>query len=898
MKMIAGVCIVLIAMGSHAAVADTVRLSDLDIDMIEQGWGSPGRNRSVGGNPLRIGDREFAHGIGSHAQSTCRIALGGRASRFQTLVGVDAEAGPRASVEFTVSLDDKTVWRSGVMRVTDAPKPVNVSLMGGRQLILEISDAQDGMDSDHADWVDASIAYEGKRPEIVGSLIEFPPVLDVSGAPANAPAELKVGEDHRGLALDYDGHTILASTFAHPAEVREIVSGEGALEQRISVRFAEATDVRAVVHAGSEALAAEMRGPAQERLPLVRTSHGLSNNLRNNAIYDRTRDWMLELPEGTRITSAANADGTTRFELSFKAKQMDLIFRPRYYQKHKNIPHFQPWTYRIRKDSISGWCSWWAYRRACRQSHVDAVMQVWNEKRLGDYGYRFMQLDDAFQGGRDSDRQIPADAMRNYLGGRPETWLQWKDDLFPKGMYGYVESVEAARFIPAIWIGCFFTDKAIAEAHPQWFVRGKDGRPFVGAWVTYVVDATNPEAADALIRPTFRGLKNAGFRYVKIDQLRHMLYDNLNHNHEFLIAKGKRPDDIFRAYLRIAREELGEDCFILSCWGVLPESIGLADACRIGGDGYGPVTMQQYNSWNGIVWRNDPDHCDVSPRKAAVGTGNVLTTKEIESIANDTIIRPALASIAGCMLMLSDKPAIYADDRNLVGARRSAPVLFSVPGQLYDFDPGKTDVVKKIDRASVKGGTGVSKIDGDQFGEVCPFWLNEFNTSFENWYVLHRLNWTGKQRETAQATVVRFADLGLDPANEYLVYEFWTNRMLGVLKDEITLGELDPMGLQSVAIREKRDRPQLVSTNRHLSQGAAEIETMRWQGNTLSGRSKVIVDDRYVVTVYVPSDYRYASAAFNGEKAEVKQDGTILRVSYLPEETASIGWSIAFERIQ
>jgi alpha-galactosidase len=742
----------------------------------------------------------------------------------------------------------------------------------------------------------ASIAYEGKQPRIVGSLIEFPPVVDGPGAPANAPADLKVGEESKGLELTYDGRRILVGNFSHPAEVRETVSGEGALEQCIEVRFSEVTTFKAVVHAGSEALAAEMRGRAQERLALVRTSHGLSNNLRNNAIYDRTRDWMLELPEGTRIASSAHADGTTRFELTFTARQAELVFRPRYYQKHKNIPHFQPWTYSIRKDSISGWCSWWAYRRACRQSHVDAVMQVWNEKHLGDYGYRFMQLDDAFQGGRDSGRQRPAQAMRNYIGGRPETWLQWKEDLFPKGMYGYVESVEAARFIPAIWIGCFFTDKAIAEAHPQWFVRDKDGKPFVGAWVTYVVDSTNPEAANALIRPTFRGLKNAGFRYVKIDQLRHMLYDNLNHNHEYLIAKGKRPDDIFRAYLRIAREELGDDCFILSCWGVLPESIGLADACRIGGDGYGPVTMQQYNSWNGIVWRNDPDHCDVSPRQAAVDTGNVLNTREIKAVGNDTIIRPALASIAGCMLMLSDKPTIYVDDRNLVGARRSAPVLFSVPGQLYDFDPRKTDVVKKIDRASVKGGTGVSKIDGDQFGEVCPFWLNEFNTPFENWYVLHRLNWTGKKKETARATTVRFADLGLDSAKAYLVYEFWENRLLGVLQNEIELGELGPMGLQSLAIRERLDRPQLVSTNRHLSQGAAEIEILRWEENTLSGRSKVIIGDRYGITVYVPANYEVTSATVNGAKAEVTQAGNLFKVSYLPKETASIGWSISFDR--
>ncbi len=742
------------------------------------------------------------------------------------------------------------------------------------------------------------------RPEIISNDSIFPPVKEAPGGPVNRASEINLSEDQKSLTLKYNERTLLKSRFSNAVSVSSTVTGERALEQRIKLTFNQKTEFRAVVHASSEALAAETRGSAQKKFAIVRTSHGLSNNLRNSAIYDRNLDWMLEAPQGSVIKSFGNADGTTRFELTFTAKEAELIFRPRYYQKHKNIPYFQPWTYSIRKDSISGWCSWWAYRRGCKQEHVDAVVKAWDDKNLDDYGYRFIQLDDVFQGGSDGDRKMPKGAKKNYVGGRPETWLEWKRNLFPKGMQGYIDSVVKFGFDPALWVSCCFTDKEIAEKHPEWFVQGKDGKPFVGDWVTYVVDSTIPEAADRLIRPTYRGLKKAGFKYIKIDQLRHMIYDNLNHNHDYMIKTGKRPDDIFRAYMRIAREELGQDCFILSCWGVLPESVGLADACRIGGDGYGPVTMQQYNSWNGIVWRNDPDHCDVSPRKAGAGTGNVLKTTDIHATSQDTITRPALASIAGCMLMLSDKAEIYRDDRNLIGARRSSPVLFSVPGQLYDFDPQKTNMVKKSDRASIKNGSGVSSIDGSQFGSVCPFWLNEFNKPFENWNVLHRLNWIGKSHgkrrapkaTNAPATTVKFADLGLDASKEYLAYEFWTHKFLGVLKDEIKLGELGPMGLESIAIREKLDRPQLVSSNRHLSQGAAEIEQMYWEDNTLTGRSQVIINDKYTLTIHVPVGYKYTTATVNGGKAAVEQIGNLLNVSYLPNETASVGWKIHFTR--
>jgi hypothetical protein len=375
-----------------------------------------------------------------------------------------------------------------------------------------------------------------------------------------------------------------------------------------------------------------------------------------------------------------------------------------------------------------------------------------------------------------------------------------------------------------------------------------------------------------------------------------MLYDNLNPHAEYLMANGKTPADILRAYLKIAREELVYDAFILACWGVLPEVVGIADACRIAGDGFGPVSMQQYNSWNGIVWRNDPDHCDVSPRKSAVGVGNVTETKRVEALRNESIIRPALASISGSLLMLSDRPEVYQDENNLVGVKRSAPVLFSVPGQLYDFDPSRTDRLKKMRREEIKSGAKPSPIDAAQFGQVNPFWLNEFTMDFEHWVVLHRLNWDKKA--SAQAVTVKFADLGLDPAKEYLVYEFWNKHFLGVLKNRFELQDLSPMTLNSFAIREKLARPQLVTSSRHFSQGAAEIRIMNWDAGRLilNGQSRVVIDDRYTLIFYVPDGYELLSATFGWIEVKPEVEGNLVSISYLPHETGCISWRLKFRQ--
>ncbi|MFO8026964.1 MAG: alpha-galactosidase [Opitutales bacterium] len=722
-------------------------------------------------------------------------------------------------------------------------------------------------------------------------------VAGLPGVPANAPAELQA--DEHGFSLHYSGAQILSASSSENLTVDAdppSTDSDGAIEQRIVVSGQGNAPgaLKLTINASSQAIAAESSTSAQQAFPIVRTSHGPSLNLRNNAVYDRFGDWLIEMPDQhTRITPVPQLDGSIRFDVEISSDSAEIIFRPRFYQKHKNIRHFEPWKYQVRRDSITGWCSWWAHHNKFRQEHLDDLLDVWQRKRFADYGYNIIQIDDVFQGEADAGRQNHP-LNYGYVGGRPATWLEWKKDRFPAGMTGYVDAVRRAGFDAGVWIGCFFSDEETAEEHPEWFVRDADGQPYAGPYVSYAIDATNPEAANRLVRPTYRGLDNAGFRYVKIDQLRHMLYDNLHHNIEYASRRGLEPADIFRAYLGTAREELGRDTFILSCWGVLPESVGIADACRIGGDGYGPVTMQQYNSWNGIVWRNDPDHCDVRPKRKAAELGNVRKTTAIEAIDRDTIIRPALASIAGCVLMLSDKAEVYEDDRNLHGLRRSSPVLFSVPGQLDDFDSSKTDALKNTPRTAVKSGEKMSPIDGDQHGEVCPWWLNEFNLPFAQWNVLHRLNWSS---DAAAAERVRFEDIGLHPEKEYLVYEFWTDRFLGAFQGDFEVPELSAMGLRSYAIREKQSRPQLLSTNRHLSQGAAELESCAWEddGHSLVGRSRVVAEDRYVLSLHLPQAYSIRSATFDGKDAEITREGSIARIAFLPPATDSVGWSIQFE---
>ena len=94
------------------------------------------------------------------------------------------------------------------------------------------------------------------------------------------------------------------------------------------------------------------------------------------------------------------------------------------------------------------------------------------------------------------------------------------------------------------------------------------------------------------------------------------------------------------------------------------------------------------------------------------------------------------------MLLLCDKPDVYRDDRNIEGARRSSPIMFSVPGQLYNFDESKSSALVRTPRESIMAGATPAPGDANQFGAVCPWWLNEFNIpGVGQWNVLHRINW-------------------------------------------------------------------------------------------------------------------------------------------------------------
>lgn len=165
MKSLVGVILTLTVLSTIPSLAQTLWLDELDLSAMEIGWGTPGVRKSVEGHQLSIAGQKFGHGVGTHAVSTFMIKLDRKGKRFSAYAGVDDETREKASVRFYVLGDRKVLWDSEVMKKDSIAKKVDLDVRNINILGLLVTDADDGIDYDHADWCDAKIEMISPRTQ-------------------------------------------------------------------------------------------------------------------------------------------------------------------------------------------------------------------------------------------------------------------------------------------------------------------------------------------------------------------------------------------------------------------------------------------------------------------------------------------------------------------------------------------------------------------------------------------------------------------------------------------------------------------------------------------------------------------------------------------------------------
>ncbi|MBN2446919.1 MAG: NPCBM/NEW2 domain-containing protein, partial [Phycisphaerae bacterium] len=177
-----------------AAPEHAVWLDSLDLQSVEQDWGTPQVGRSVDGNLLSLRGVVYPRGVGTHATGVIRVDLGGEALSFHAIAGVDDEVEQRGSVQFIVDIDGETVFESAVLRGGGDTQRVDIDLTGARMMELLLEDGGDDINFDHADWAGALLVMKPDarhEPRIIAPLpdVTMPIAKGMSDEPSiNGPA--------------------------------------------------------------------------------------------------------------------------------------------------------------------------------------------------------------------------------------------------------------------------------------------------------------------------------------------------------------------------------------------------------------------------------------------------------------------------------------------------------------------------------------------------------------------------------------------------------------------------------------------------------------------------------------------------------------------------------------
>ena len=401
------------------------------------------------------------------------------------------------------------------------------------------------------------------------------------------------------------------------------------------------------------------------------------------------------------------------------AKGFRLGVQTDVYRKGHNLPFYQPLA--AQAAPPAGWCSWYFYGGGISEEEMKRNTD-WLADNLKRYGLQYVQLDDGYE---------------------TASWTTWTGQ-FPSGGQGLARYIHSKGFKAGLWLTPFSTNqKELVDAHPDWFLRDAQGKPVPTFARQYTLDATNPQAIEEWFKPLMKTVaQDWGYDYFKFDG-QPTVVEAYRANAVRLYSQrtpgeSVAPVEAYRAGLRAMREVLGDQRYVLACWFIPTEAIGLVDGCRVGGDveaSWSGVrearrSTQKWLYLNNVCWADDPDVVCVRPP---------LSADQARAWAS-------FVALTGQLFMASDRMYALPEDRVDI-LRRVLPVCFMRPLDLYGLSP---DNLRTIDL--------------------------RVERPFGGWDAVGLFNWFGRaeRRESSPA------QLGLPggPQDRYVGYDFWNRTFI------------------------------------------------------------------------------------------------------------------------
>jgi alpha-galactosidase len=491
---------------------------------------------------------------------------------------------------------------------------------------------------------------------------------------------------------------------------------------------------------------------------------------------------------------------------------------------------------------INGWCNWFYDHTNTSEDEVLRNAEF-AARHLKPYGLEWIQIDDGYQRG----------------------FSDWEgNEKFPHGMKWLAGKIRELGLRPGIWIAPYVVSEGtdIHRNHPEWLIRNRDGGirhcGDRGKTKLFGLDFSVPEAA-AWLRGFIHRIANEwGYDFLKIDFVEWTIFSA----EKFADPTWSRAT-AYRKGAEILREAVGPDRHLLDC-GPAQITTGLISSARIELD-QPFLTWEQYTGpFNSSVaaaakryyfhkrtWINDADHLGVS------------------------LLTPSQAQAAASIIALSGGTMISGD-------------------RLPELDATRLDIIRKVFPSFGEAARPIDLFEN----EKPEIFALPVKTPFEEWMVVALFNY---DEGGALEKSVALSRLGLDAAHSWLAFDFWQQRSLGTLQGELrTL--VPPASVALVALRKDRGVPQVLSTDRHFTQGGIELRDVAWnaQSNTLTGLSLGGLGTHHHVLVHVPPAYALNTAppsasaySLGSDAPELPHDFPGYSVTLLPTGLARVALSFA-----
>jgi hypothetical protein len=457
----------------------------------------------------------------------------------------------------------------------------------------------------------------------------------------------------------------------------------------------------------------------------------------------------------------------------------DLVHR---YNQIRIWPHAIPHGWNSWCNPIDGYPGT-AYSTNINEEIILANLKV-AAKELKPFGLEYFQIDNGYS----PDHLMTVDEVA--------------EDRFPHGMKWLADQIHAEGLKAGLWINPFNVGKnskyVTQFKKDGWFPERDPTFPVQSGWLH--LDLSIP-AVQNYIRHVIRKVVHEwGYDILKIDFTYMVMAAKKYANPEMTAA------EIQRLGYEIIRDEAGPNVFIFGIGGPIGLHLGAVDAERISLD-----TLPFWKSDNSGLFANGllPSYLTFARRyfyhnRIFINHLDCLSFRASFHRHESMCLATAIGLLGG-MWKIGDK-IIDLKPEDIAVCRRLLPI--------YRTSARPLDLFRH------------------SYPEILDLYVEK---AFGDWHVVGLFNWgenmnilTGESdKDSPKEIQLIFKEMGLSPHKEYHLFDFWEQKYLGIHKTSYQK-LLQPHHSQTISVHEVKNIPQLISSNRHISQGGIELDNVEW----------------------------------------------------------------------